>query len=214
MNPTINYEINVTGLDNATAGIVYSRVNSEAELSRQVFGLMLLNQFIPRDDGTQRVEGISAAEGAGSSAAELLSNQVSNWLSQNKYDVGLGVNYRPGDTYNKEEIEVMFSKTLFNDRLSIEGNVGVASDQTTRNIVGDFNAEYSLTQDSRLKLKAFNRSNVNNVLDYTSPYTQGVGILYHEQFDQWKDLWKRRKKSPPAPEGGAIPETKEGEGSK
>jgi hypothetical protein len=207
MNPTINYEINVLGLDAATAGIVYSRVNSEAELSRQVFGLMLLNQFIPRENGTQQVEGISAAEGAGSSAAELLSNQVSNWLSQNKYDVGLGVNYRPGDTYNKEEIEVMFSKTLFNDRLSIEGNVGVASDQSTRNIVGDFNAEYSLTQDSRVKLKAFNRSNVNNVLDYASPYTQGVGILYHEQFDKWGDLWKRRKKSTTAPEGEAKPDS-------
>ena len=194
MNPTINYEINVYGLDNATAGIVYSRINSEGELSRQVFGLMLLNQFIPRDNGTQQVEGISASEGAGSSAAELLSNQVSNWLSQNKYNVGLGVNYRPGDTYNKEELEVMFSKTLFDDRLSIEGNVGVASDQTTRNIVGDFNAEYAITPDGRVKLKAFNRSNVNSVLDYESPYTQGVGVFYHEQFNAWSDLWKRRKK--------------------
>ena len=194
MNPTINYEIKVSGLDNATAGTVYSRLNSEAELTRQVFGLMLLNQFLPRQNGTQQVEGISAAEGAGSSATELLSNQVSNWLSQLSTDVSLGFNYRAGDTYNKEEIEVMFSKTLFNDRLSIEGNVGVASDQTTRNVVGDFNAEYSLTEDARLKLKAFNRSNINNVLDYTSPYTQGVGIFYHEQFDSWKALWSRHRK--------------------
>ena len=194
MNPTINYEINVFGLDNATAGTVYSRVNSEMELTRQVFGLMLLNQFIPRLNGTQQVEGISAAESAGSSAAELLSNQVSNWLSQVSSDVSLGFNYRAGDTYNKEEYELMFAKTLFNDRLSIEGNVGVASDQTTRNIVGDFNAEYSITEDGRVKLKAFNRSNVNNVLDYTSPYTQGVGIFYHEQFNAWSDLWKRRQK--------------------
>jgi hypothetical protein len=188
MNPTINYEINVSGLDNATAGTVYSRLNSEAELTRQVFGLMLLNQFLPRQNGTQQVEGISAAAGAGSSASELLSNQVSNWLSQLSTDVNLGFNYRPGDTYNKEEIEVMFSKNLFNDRLSIEGNVGVASDQSTRNIIGDFNAEYSLTRDARLKLKAFNRSNINNVLDYNSPYTQGVGIFYHEQFDSWNEL--------------------------
>ncbi len=194
MNPTINYEIKVSGLSNATAGTVYSRVNSEAELTRQVFGLMLLNQFIARQNGTQQVDGISAADGAEASASELLSNQVSNWLAQLSKDVSLGFNYRPGDTYNKEEIEVMFSKTLFNDRLSIEGNVGVASDQTTRNIVGDFNAEYSLTLDGRVKLKAFNRSNINNVLDYTSPYTQGVGIFYHEQFDTWKELRNRHRK--------------------
>ena len=190
LNPTISYEINVTGLDNATAGTVYSRLNSEGELTRQVFGLMLLNQFLPRQNGTQQVEGISAAAGAGSSATELLSNQVSNWLSP----LNMGFNYRAGDTYNKEEIELMFTKSLFNDRLSIEGNVGVASDQTTRNIVGDFNAEYSLTPDARLKLKAFNRSNINNVLDYASPYTQGVGIFYREQFDTWKDLFRKKKK--------------------
>ncbi|MEO8088424.1 MAG: translocation/assembly module TamB domain-containing protein, partial [Bacteroidota bacterium] len=211
MNPTINYEIKVTGLDNATASTAYSRLNSEAELTRQVFGLMLLNQFLPRQNGTQQVEGISAAAGAGSSATELLSNQVSNWLSQLSTDVNLGFNYRAGDTYNKEEIELMFSKTLFNDRLSIEGNVGVASDQSTRNIVGDFNAEYALTLDARLKLKAFNRSNVNNVLDYNSPYTQGVGIFYHEQFNSWKELWNRHRRvkkeeeKPATPVSGTAP---------
>lgn len=195
MNPTINYEIKVSGLDNATAGTAYSRLNSEAELTRQVFGLMLLNQFLVRLNGTQQVEGINAAAGAGSSATELLSNQVSNWLSQLSKDVNLGFNYRAGDTYNKEEIELMFSKTLFNDRLSIEGNIGVASDQSTRNIVGDFNAEYSITQDGRFKLKGFNRSNVNNVLDYSSPYTQGIGIFYHEQFDTLKELIHRHRQA-------------------
>jgi hypothetical protein len=201
LNPTINYEIKVAGLDNATAGTVYSRLNSEAELTRQVFGLMLLNQFLPRQSGTQQVEGISAAAGAGSSATELLSNQVSNWLSP----LNMGFNYRAGDTYSKEEIELLFSKSLFNDRLMIEGNVGVASDQTTRNIVGDFNAEYSITPEGRFKLKAFNRSNINNILDYASPYTQGVGFFYQKEFN-YRNKKARKKDSRNDNTGSSRPE--------
>ncbi len=216
MNPTINYEISVSGLDAGIATNLRSRLNSEAELTRQFLGLMLLNQCVPRQNGTQQVEGIDAAAGAGSSASELLSNQVSNWLSLLSKDVNLGFNYRAGETYTKEEIEIMFSKTLFNDRLSIEGNVGVANGQGAQavgqspqsTIVGDFNAEYSLTRDNRLKLKAFNRTNINNTsLDYISPYTQGIGVFYHRQFNSWKDLFSSSKQKQKELDKPAVPET-------
>jgi hypothetical protein len=201
MNPTINYTINVLGLDANDESRVSSRLHIEDEISRQVFGLLVLNQFLPSAQGVQSTYAIEAGSGASSSAGELLSNQVSNWLSQISHNVGLGFNYKPRDTYSKEEIELIFNKSFLNDRLLVEGNVGVASDQTSSNLVGDFNLEYLVSKDGRLRLKTYNHSNTNNLLDYNSPYTQGVGVVYREQFDTWKQLlqkYKLMKKDKPA----------------
>jgi hypothetical protein len=193
MNPTINYNINVLGLDAGSESRVNSKLQIEDETSRQVFGLMVLNQFIPSPQGVSSTYSIEAGSGASSSAGELLSNQVSNWLSQVSHKVGLGFSYKARDTYSKEEIDLIFSKSLFDDRLMIEGNVGVASDQTTSNLVGDFNLEYLVSSDGRLRMKTFNRSNTNNLLNYNAPTTQGLGVVYREQFDTLRQLLQKYK---------------------
>ncbi|MDR2848457.1 MAG: translocation/assembly module TamB, partial [Bacteroidales bacterium] len=59
------------------------------------------------------------------------------------------------------------------------------------NIVSDFTFEYKLNRSGKLKFKAFNRS--NNQYFIQSPYTQGVGILYREDFSQMKDLFIRKE---------------------
>ena len=47
MNPTINYEINVRGVDATEQTYIRSILNSEQEVSKQMFGLLVFNQFIP-----------------------------------------------------------------------------------------------------------------------------------------------------------------------
>lgn len=190
MNPTINYEINVRGVDATEQTYIRSILNSEQEISKQMFGLLVFNQFIPTS-GTGGGAAFDAGSGAGASASELLSNQVSNWLSQVSKDVNIGFNYRAKDTYSKEEIQLMFSKSLFNDRLTVEGNIGytnTAPTQNNSNVVGDFYAEYKVNEDGRFRLKGFNRSNNDNLINYTSPYTQGFGVFYRQEFNSLKDL--------------------------
>src|SRR5204862_3711327 len=45
MNPTIRYAIDVPGVDGAAQSQISSVLNSEAEVSKQFFGLLVLNQF-------------------------------------------------------------------------------------------------------------------------------------------------------------------------
>lgn len=203
MNPTINYEINVRGVDATEQTYIRSILNSEQEVSKQMFGLLVFNQFIP----TAGTGGFDAGSGAGASASELLSNQVSNWLSQVSKDVNIGFNYRAKDTYSREEIQLMFSKSLFNDRLTVEGNIGYTNNvatQSNSNVVGDFYAEYKVSEDGRFRLKGFNRSNNDNLINYTSPYTQGFGVFFRQEFNSLTDLLmhlhlKRRPKSVETP---------------
>ena len=195
LNPTINYDINVRGLDPAGESIVKSILTSEQEVSKQMFSLLLLNQFSPPSNQSASSSRIDAGAGAGASASELLSNQVSNWLGRLSKDVNIGINYRSRDNYSNEEIQLLFAKSLFNDRLLVEGNVGYMSNQSqnTNDLVGDFYAEYKVSEDGRFRLKGFNRSNADNVLNYSAPYTQGFGIFFRQEFNNARDLLQRLK---------------------
>ncbi|MFM2136279.1 MAG: hypothetical protein RL021_1679, partial [Bacteroidota bacterium] len=198
MNPTINYEIAVRAQDATVESMVRTVLNSEQEVSRQMFGLLVFNQFLPPSVNTSSVGRFDAGAGAVASASELLSNQVSNWLSQLSKDVNIGFNYRAKDTYSNEEINLMFSKTMFNDRLLVETNVGVmganataVNANSTNNVVGEFYTEYKVSRDGRFRLKAYNRSNADDLINFNAPYTQGAGVFFRQDFNSLKDLKER-----------------------
>jgi hypothetical protein len=59
--------------------------------------------------------------------------------------------------------------------------------------VGDADINVKLTNNGKLQLKAYNHSN-NNLIYETSPYTQGVGISYREDFNDFGELWQKMTK--------------------
>ena len=57
---------------------------------------------------------------------------------------------------------------------------------------GQLNIDYKLTDDGKLRVKAFNRANDGNVLDIQKGlYTQGVGIFYRQEFETFGDLIRK-----------------------
>ncbi len=135
----------------------------------------------------------------------MLSNQLSNWLSQISNEFDVGVHYRMGDEVNKDQVELALSTQLFNDKLSIDGSVANNSNTTTQNatsVVGDINVDYKLTEDGKFRAKAYNKANEGDILNtQKGPYTQGVGVFYREEFETVGELYRRylkklkRKKS-------------------
>jgi hypothetical protein len=132
----------------------------------------------------------------------VISNQLSGWLSQISKDFDIGLNYKPGDKLTSNELEVALSTQLFDDRVIIEGNLGMisnsSSSQAASNIVGDVDVSFKITDDGRWRLKAFNHSNTsstNNVTSYDNyaPYTQGVGISFRKEFDKLSEIFRSKK---------------------
>ncbi|HQZ43282.1 MAG TPA: translocation/assembly module TamB domain-containing protein, partial [Flavobacteriales bacterium] len=117
-----------------------------------------------------------------------------NWLSQISSDFDLGLNYRPGDNVTQKELEVALSTQLFNERLLFSTNVGVqyGAAQTTQNsnaLVGDFQLEYLLTEDGKLRMKGYSISNDRNLNRASqASTTQGVGIGYREEFNTFREF--------------------------
>ena len=198
MLPTIRYDINLPQSEEETKLSVKNVINTPDELNKQFISLVVLNSFVPSQNRTGRAEGTSFASSnysgaAGVNASELLSNQLSHWLSQISNDFDVGINYRPDKHVKGEEVEVMLSTQLFNDRLTINGSVDMATNAdvyASNNIVGEFDIDYKLGKSGRFRLKTYNHIN-NEILIDNSPYTQGLGFFYKEEFNTVKELLQR-----------------------
>ena len=195
-NPEISFDIELPNSDEQAISLMESMLSTDQEMNRQVFSLMVLNSFMPTE---QNSYANPLASGMGVSTTEMLSNQLSNWLSQISNDFDIGVNYRPGDEITNDQLELALSTQLFNERITIDGNVGVGGnnisqqeDENSGDVVGDVQIEYKLS--NRLRIKAYNRSNAIDPLTQRAPYSQGVGVFYRREFDNLKDLFRKKSK--------------------
>ena len=200
MNPDITFDISLPTADEDTKSKVKSvlyvsdKDENIQELNKQVFSLLVLNTFLP-PAGSETNYG--HANVGSTTSSELLSNQLSNWLSKISNDFDIGINYRPGDELSNQELELALSTQLFNDRLILDGNLGLSDRQNvsnqaqnTNNLIGDVSLEYKITKDGKLRAKAFNNSNQFSLENTNSPYKQGVGLSYKKEYDESK-FWKK-----------------------
>jgi len=190
-NPEIKFSIDFPNVKDEIKTTIYAILdtNDAVMMNQQMVSLLLMNSFSYASSSTNM---------AGSSL-NIVTSQLSNWLSQISRDFDIGINYIAGDEMNQDELEVALSTQFFDNRLIVDGNVGVLTGENTTqqeasNIVGDVNIEYKLRPDGRIRVRAFNRSNNINTLDYYAPYTQGVGIFYTKEFDRFGDIFRRQKK--------------------
>ena len=198
MNPSILFDISLPTSDEETRNLLRNAINTEEKLSKQFLSLLILNSFMPDPNlspGTSsNILGnyTLGAESVGVTTSELLSNQLSRWLSQISNDFDVGFTYRPGDEISSNQLELAMSTQLLNDRVTINGNLDVGGQQSrtqTSNIVGDFNMEVKLTESGKIRVKAFNRAN-DKLIYEQAPYTQGIGLFYREEFNSFGELFR------------------------
>ena len=203
-NPIVKFDINLPTANEEARSYLRSRIQSEEDMSKQVLFLLVMNQFYDADQArSQTATGIGSAT-VGVTTMEMLSNQLSNWLSQISNDFDIDVNYRPGSTVlpNSQELQVALSTQVLNDKVSINGNFDVAGSQAVRgnsgipagnnSITGAFDIEYTIND--KIKFKFFNRSNDNFYIDNGVQYTQGISLFYRQDFNKLKDLFKKKEK--------------------
>jgi hypothetical protein len=196
MSPEIKYDIYLPNATEDTRLQVSSATSSSDELNKQFLSLLIMSRFVPAAGaGQSSSSGSTYSNAAGVNASEFLSNQLSHWLSQISNDVDVGVKYRSNrsaTSMKSDEVQVALSTQLFNDRLTINGSVDVATNAAVNasdNIVGEFDVDYKITKNGKFRIKTFNHA--NNELLYETPYTQGLGVTYKEEFNTAGELWRR-----------------------
>lgn len=194
VNPTIGFDINLPGVDESIKDRISQFIKTEEEINKQILSLIIMGKFYT----PEYKRGIYEAQNSnmvGTTASELMSNQLSNWLSQINSNWDVGLNYRPGSEVTDDEIEVALSTQIFNDRVSLDGNIGnnpnnYSNNSSSSQIVGDFEIGVKLVPSGKIQFKAYNRSN-NNLIYETAPYTQGIGLSFKEEYNTFDELLKK-----------------------
>lgn len=192
--PVIKFDIDLPNSDDDVRSKLKSVINTEEAVNRNAASLLALGHFYTMDKSTPSSVTTTELSSVGFST---LSSQLSNWISKMSRDINIGLNYKPTTTTTDgtsaaSEFDVALSTQLFNDRLLLNGNFGYRDDvddaTNVSNSIIDFDIEYKLSKSGRFRTKAFNRS--NNSLFKQAPNTQGVGVVYHEEFDTFSGLMK------------------------
>lgn len=206
-NPDINFGVNLPDQQ----GKVVDRLNSfsEDERNRQFLSLLVLSRF-SEPEGTASSSSASTPGDSYVNSMEVLSNQLSNWLSGINKDVDIGVNYRPGygvgSVRTADEVEFGVSTQLFDNRITIDynhstvlGSEAQAQDRTENNI-GDVSVELKLTDNGKLRLRGFSRGGTSDPLTDNNAQTNGAGIIFTDEFNTFAELFRRKKKKDRTPE--------------
>ncbi len=203
MKPDISFELDMPEDDqNVFGGSVYARIKDlntrESDLNKQVFALLMLQRFIT-EDPLKSEGGYDIEDKARRSVSRILSDQLNrltndiNGVNLN-FDLQSYQDYSTGTGQATTELELGVSKTLFNDKLEVKvaGNVNIegAQQQGLTDYVGDLALEYKITEDGRLRITGFRRSDFD-VLSGEIIET-GAGIIYVRDYNTFKELFKSR----------------------
>jgi hypothetical protein len=192
LNPVLKFDILFPTADERTKDELQQFISTQDDINRQMLALMLIGQFYTPEYIRGRTDSQNNTGSlVGATTSEMLSNQLSNWLSQISSNFDVGFNYKPGDQVNTNQMELALSTQIFNDRVTINGNIGNNSNiQTTNNntVLGEIEVFVKLIKSGKLQLKAYNRANTDMTYD-TAPYKQGLGFSYRESFNSFYDLF-------------------------
>ncbi|MDE7355689.1 MAG: translocation/assembly module TamB [Rikenellaceae bacterium] len=196
LHPDVKLGIVVPNADPETQSLISSTLNTEEAVSLQLFWLLLANTFYA-DSSSQEESTINVglANSAAVTGLEFLSNQIGNWISNDKFN--LGFNYRPKDAMSSDELELSFSAPLLKDKLYLdaEGNVNFKNNTAylnddVGNLSGDASLTWILDKSGGIRTKAFTRQ-INTFDENQGLQESGVGVYYKEDFNRFGDVVRK-----------------------
>lgn len=190
--PTVTFDVAVPSADPNIQSIIANVLNTPERRSQQFLYLLVANSFMS-DSSTEA--SLFSASSAAITGFELLSNQLSNWLSAGG-NSNIVFRYRPKtEQMMSDEVDFGFSQGLLDNRLliEVEGNYLVDRSQVVNansSFTGEAYVTWLIDKAGSLRLKGFthtiDRFDENQGLQET-----GIGIYYKEDFDNAKDLKRR-----------------------
>lgn len=207
LKPEISFGLDMPeSAHQAVGGNVYKRVRqlnqSESELNKQVFSLVVLNRFLPAGQS----DGKAPEAVARNSASKILSGQLNAYSA--KYLKGVELNfdlnsYNQGSG-NQTDLDISLRKALFNERLifQVGSQVGIEGSENKNqasDVIGDVSLEYLLTKEGQYRLKAFRENQYQDLVEGQLVVT-GLSVLFSKDFNTFKQLFEKTPKKEEEPE--------------
>jgi len=143
---------------------------------------------------------LTAQQAVTGNIAQSVSGYLNQLLSSGDDKFKLGINYEQSqlasssdaDGVNSSRFGVTVS-TQLTDKVLINGKVGVPVGGSSETIVaGDVEVQLLLNDEGTLSAKFFSRQgDVQEILADNLGSTQGAGLSYEVDFDNFKELWRK-----------------------
>lgn len=187
-NPQSDFNINFPTVQSSLKSEIDYRLQDKDTRQRQAFGLLATGNFVAANNTAWYGSFLETAKGI---FGEVLSD------GENKMQ--FGVDYQVGDRQREISDRALVTlSTQINDKLSINGNVGVPVGGVNQSyVVGNVEVELKLNDDGTLTAHVFNKENDVNYysIGQNTGYTQGIGLSYSVDFDDFKELLHKLFKS-------------------
>jgi hypothetical protein len=229
-SPEIFFDIRAVDPDPAVRTYVDNKLQlmrtTESEMNKQVFGLLVMNRFLPSGNSSTdaMVSGRSLGNSATNTVSEFLSSQLSLYTGSffdnlNVKDMDLNVNYKTYDQASliaasdnlnaRKEVQLALTKKFFNHRLSVNVGGNLDFGDNYQQVAGSTNTVNSkntyATGDFEIEYVLDKngawRAKTYNRNDYDNFNNRninktGIGLSFRQDFDNWGDLFRRRAKIP------------------
>ena len=197
--PEVTFDFDLPNANEDEKKMVRSMVNTEEERNMQVIYLLGIGRFYSygaqyQEKGSGGQSSMAINSFLSSTLTSQFNQILSNAVGSNNWT--FGTNLRTGETgWDKLDVEGMLSGKMLNNRLLINGNFGYReSYYSTNNFIGDFDIQYILTRNGDFSLKAYNQTN-DRYFVQSSLTTQGLGIQFKRDFNNWKEAFRRQNKN-------------------
>ena len=183
-NPQPDFNIDFPTVSSVLKSEIDYKLQDKDTRQTQAFALMATGSFVTAESSSNAAYG-SLIEGASSIINGLFADQDSN--------LQLGLDYSQGNrlTDISDRVGVTMN-TRINDRISINGKVGVPVGGVTESvIVGNLEVLIQINEDGSLNAHVFNRENDINYVGEGIGYTQGLGITYNVEFNTFKEMMQK-----------------------
>ena len=210
LKPNITFGLNFPNINSGLKSVTDTKLRllrqDQAELSRQVFGLVVIGSFLPPSTGFNS----DYVTTAFNTLTQMISTQFSNYLaglasewfggavSSIDFDIVYsdyqnGVLSDPNRIGGGREVNVRLSSGFINDRVTVQVGsqfgVGGTGLTTADGFLGeDVTVQIALTENRQWRLKVYQRTEPD--ISGQTSLRFGLGLSFQKDYDTFEDMWK------------------------
>ena len=193
-NSQREFDIEIPNSSSTVASELAFKLNDNDKNNKTIQFISLLVSGSFYNDSDLSANSNSAIYGTG---FDMLSNAFDNIFNQGNNRFKIKPVYTVGEKNTTTSVTINDEVAIaldyqVNDRIIINGNVGMAIGSTDQSsVIGEVNVDYLLNEEGTFLFSAFNRQNEIQYTDDEEGYTQGIGLKYQIDFDNAKELLQK-----------------------
>jgi len=193
--PGIQLDLDYPSADDELKRQIANVINTDEMMNQQIVFLMLFGRFSTPTYSTAQNQSTTSSMSTVlnttiSTVSAQLNNMINDVFGQSKMSFAFDYRSAAYDVNTPGEWKVGMSGQWLDNRLTFTGNLGSRENLTQSNqsqFIGEFDVNLKFKNSEKWSAKFYNKANDNRYFK-SALNTQGIGIVYKENYNNFSDL--------------------------